>query len=264
MTVFLNFREDAAGGSNWKSVGMSSLYFNPELAPDVAIGDTAVIVGAEARHAVTVGRARIGERLSIGNTAGLIVSGTVTIAEPVELAITVDDVTSTAATTPRIWLAQALAKGDRDELAIQAATELGVDGVIPWAAARSVSRWEGAKIAKGEERWRSIVREAAKQSIRAWVPEVGPLTSTKQLAALTTSAHVIVLDPLASDPLTSLPTDDRDIILVVGPEGGIAPQEFETLYASGAVGARLGSSILRTSTAGPAAIAVLSAKLGRW
>jgi 16S rRNA (uracil1498-N3)-methyltransferase len=107
------------------------------------------------------------------------------------------------------------------------------------------------------------VREASKQSVRPWLPEVSPLVSTRQLAALATDAQLIVLDPLADRALTEF-TPTKDVVLVVGPEGGIAPSEFELLYAAGAVGARLGSTVLRTSTAGPAAIAVLSAKLGRW
>jgi 16S rRNA (uracil1498-N3)-methyltransferase len=241
---------------------MSSLYLNPDLEPSV--GGTASITGAEARHAVTVGRARTGEQLAISDGSGLVASGTVTTATATELVIAVEAVDRVPRPAPAIWLAQALAKGDRDELAIQAATELGVDGVIPWAAARSVSRWEGAKVAKGQERWSAVVREATKQSVRAWLPEVSPLVSTKQLAALGGTARLVVLDPLSGTSLTALAMDARDVILVVGPEGGIAPSEFEILYRAGATGARLGAGILRTSTAGPAAIAVLSAKLGRW
>ena len=163
-----------------------------------------------------------------------------------------------------IFLAQALAKGDRDELAVQAATELGVDGVIPWTAARSISRWEGAKVAKGHDRWSAIVREATKQSIRAWLPDVLDLASTNQLSRLAGEVRMLVLEPTADLALSALEADDRDIVLVVGPEGGIAPTELATLTAAGATLVRLGDTVLRTSTAGPAAIAVLNAKLGRW
>jgi 16S rRNA (uracil1498-N3)-methyltransferase len=260
---------------------MAHFYLN-ELFSDAVIGGTASITGAEARHAVTVGRTRVGEQLAIGNGAGLIATGVVVAADATELVIEVETVDLSPRASPAIWLAQALAKGDRDELAIQAATELGADGVIPWAASRSVSRWEGAKVGKGQERWSAIVREASKQSVRAWLPEVGALVGTKQLASLASTAQVIVLDPLASDSLSQFAptfartdisdsqasTPDaqqlRDVVLVVGPEGGIAPHELELLYDAGATGARLGATILRTSTAGPAAIAVLNAKLGRW
>jgi 16S rRNA (uracil1498-N3)-methyltransferase len=247
---------------------MANQYLSEELAVP-AVGEVAVVTGAEARHAVTVSRLAAGETVRVGNGHGLVARGVVTQVAPAEFRFEVQELEVTDRQVPAIWLAQALAKGDRDELAIQAATELGVDGVIPWAAARSVSRWEGAKVAKGQERWSAIVREATKQSVRAWLPEVAPLVSTKQLASLAATAQLVVLDPESQVPLTSAQTDReesdlRDIVLVVGPEGGIAPAELEALYAAGALGARLGSTILRTSTAGPAAIAVLSAKLGRW
>ena len=229
-------------------------------------GAIVAVGGAEARHAVTVSRVRPGERLRLGNGAGLLVAGTVLSAEAGELTLRVDDASETAAATPRIYLVQALAKGDRDELAIQAATELGVDGVIPWAAARSISKWEGPKIVKNQERWNSIVREASKQSIRAWVPEVAALTTTKHLAVLAATTRMLLLDPTAIGRLTevAVATDDRDILLVVGPEGGISPAELLLLEQAGATSVRLGDTVLRTSTAGPAAIAILNATLGRW
>jgi len=206
----------------------------------------------------------VGERLSLGDGRGTVVRGAVVEAGPGVLAIEVDEVVHEPEPTPALWLVQALAKGDRDELAIQAATELGVDAVVPWAASRSVSRWEGAKVAKGRERWATIVREAAKQSIRAWTPEVGELATTKQVAALTAGARVLVLEPDASAPLTAVVPDSRDLVLVVGPEGGIAPQELALFREAGAEIVRLGSTVLRTSTAGPAALAVLNASLHRW
>lgn len=247
---------------------MANLYLSDDLGVP-AIGDTVSVEGAEARHAVTVNRMSVGEVVTVGNGAGVVATGAVTAVASTSFVFVVNAVEIRERAVPPIWLAQALAKGDRDELAIQAATELGVDGVIPWSAARSISRWEGAKVAKGQDRWRAVVREAAKQSARAWIPEVGPLTTTKQLAALAAEAHVIVLDPTRQFPSTLTRTDiaqsdTREIVLVVGPEGGIAPNELELLYAAGATGVRLGDGILRTSTAGPAAIAVLSAKLGRW
>ncbi len=242
---------------------MANQYLSEEVGEPVA-GQLATVSGPEARHAVTVSRLAVGEVVHVGNGAGLVAHGIVTATAPGEFTFRVDTVIETPRPSPAIWLAQALAKGDRDELAIQAATELGVDGVVPWTAARSISRWEGAKVAKGQERWSAVVREATKQSARAWLPEVAPLVTTKQLAALGETAMLIVLDPLAELGLTAIQPDDRDIVLVVGPEGGIAPAEFDLLYEAGAVGARLGDGILRTSTAGPAAIAVLSAKLGRW
>jgi 16S rRNA (uracil1498-N3)-methyltransferase len=149
-------------------------------------------------------------------------------------------------------------------LAVQAATELGVDAIVPWAASRSVSRWEGPKAEKGRQRWATIVREAVKQSIRSWLPSVAPVTTTAKLPERLAGARMLLLEPTAPTPLSDLEADGRDLALVVGPEGGIAPDELEMLIAAGAEPVRLGASVLRTSTAGPAAIAVLNSMLGRW
>ncbi len=235
---------------------MASLYLNPALSV-AAVGSSVLLEDDEARHARTVARARVGERLAIGNGRGLVVEGEVVGLDPFE--VRVDAVVEHPAPSLELWLVQALAKGDRDEMAVQAATELGVSGIVPWSADRSVSRWDAGKAEKGRARWAAIVREASKQSIRAWVPDVVPVQSSKQVAAL---GPVLVLDPRAEARLTDvpLPSDGR-IHLVVGPEGGIPDHEFATL---GGTRVRLGDEVLRTSTAGPAAIAVLNARLGRW
>jgi 16S rRNA (uracil1498-N3)-methyltransferase len=234
---------------------MASLYLS-EYLESASVGDSIALDGDEAKHAVTVARTRVGERLAIGNGRGLVARGVVSSLDP--FALTVDEIRLEPPADPQLWLVQALAKGDRDELAVQAATELGVSGVIPWAAERSVSRWEGAKLEKGRLRWEAIVREASKQSIRAWMPVVEPLATTAQVSGL-------VLDPTATIALTEVPLPESGrISLVVGPEGGISPRELDLLQKQGSVRVRLGSEILRTSTAGPAAIAVLNARLGRW
>lgn len=242
---------------------MASLYLTSLIAADVASGDTVQVTGDEARHAITVARLRAGERVAVGDGAGLVVQGTVAATDGGVLSVVADAVQRDPRPSPELWLAQALAKGDRDELAVQAATELGAAGVIPWAAERSVSRWEGAKVGRGRERWASIVREASKQAIRSHVPEVAELATTTQLTAL--PGLVLVLEPTASAPLTTVPLDGAArITLVVGPEGGVAPRELAALESAGAVLVRLGPEVLRTSTAGPAALAVLNARLGRW
>jgi 16S rRNA (uracil1498-N3)-methyltransferase len=242
---------------------MASLYLNPALEPaDAELGARVNVTGDEARHAVQVARVRLGERIAIGDGAGFLVWGAVVTASPVELAIEVDEVRHDPEPEPPLWLAQALAKGDRDELAVQAATELGAAGVIPWAAERSVSRWEGAKAEKGRERWASIVREASKQAIRSRVPDVAALATTARLSML--PGRLLILDPVGEVALTEVPLGGEPITLVVGPEGGISPREFGVFEAAGAVRVRLGAEVLRTSTAGPAALAVLNARLGRW
>ncbi|MBX9471010.1 16S rRNA (uracil(1498)-N(3))-methyltransferase [Microcella sp.] len=251
---------------------MAHFYLDDSLASQLSeagreVGAIVRLRGADARHAAAVSRVRPGERLRLGDGAGLVVLGTVSSAESTEVALEVEHVERTPRPATRIHLVQALAKGDRDELAVQAATELGVDVVVPWQAARSISRWDAAKAVKGRERWTTIAREASKQSLRPWLPEVEAVAATKQLVDRLPQATMLVLDPEGDVALTELGAAALgvdDIVLVVGPEGGIAPEEFEALTTAGARRVRLGSTVLRTSTAGPAAIAVLSAALGRW
>ena len=241
---------------------MASLYLAEQL-ETAEVGATIGLAADEAKHAVTVARTRVGERLAIGNGRGLIARGTVSSLDP--FALTVDEVRVEAAPDPQLWLVQALAKGDRDELAVQAATELGADEIVPWQAARSVSRWDAAKAVKGRARWSAIVREAAKQAHRAWIPDVAPLETTTALTDRAAASLVVVLEPSAPRRLTEIALGPgRDVVLVVGPEGGIAPEELVALEQGGAVLARLGETVLRTSTAGPAALAVVSASLRRW
>ena len=244
---------------------MSNLYLREDLGETV-VGALIELNGAEAKHAVTVNRSRVGDDIRVGNGRGLVATGQIEGIEPGVVGIRVSDVRQEPEPRPRLVLVQALAKGDRDELAIQAATELGVSAIIPWAAARSVSRWEGPKKEKGRARWETIVREASKQSIRSFLPPVHPIATTTDLQKLAATARVVLLDPTASEPLSRLEpgADDRDLLLVVGPEGGISDSELALLTDAGARRARLGDTVLRTSSAGPAALAVLNVALGRW
>lgn len=227
--------------------------------------DSAQLTGEEARHAAQVSRLRVGERVAVGDGRGRVAE-----AEALEVArdrvlLRVRSLRQEAEPAPRVVLVQALAKGGRDESAIQAATELGVAAVVPWQAARSVTRWSGAKVDAGAARWASIVREAGKQSIRPWSAEVRELASTKDLEVLAASTTMLLLEPTAETRLLDVDVPlDRDLVLVVGPEGGIAPDELDRLSAAGATPVRLGPLVLRTSTAGPAALAALAAKLDLW
>ncbi|GAA2022596.1 16S rRNA (uracil(1498)-N(3))-methyltransferase [Agromyces tropicus] len=244
---------------------MSHRYLDESLdLDDVRPGARVEVTGDEARHAVAVSRLRVGERVSIGDGRGRVVEGAVTAAEPRRLEVEVDDVRDEPEPAQRLTLVQALAKGDRDELAVQAATELGVDRIVPWSATRSVSRWEGPKAEKGRVRWATIVREAVKQSLRSRIPAVEPVAATRELPVRLAGERMLLLVPGAATPLAGIRPDGRDLALVVGPEGGMDPAEIERLVEAGAEPVRLGESVLRTSTAGPAAIAVLSVALGRW
>ncbi|WP_448072366.1 16S rRNA (uracil(1498)-N(3))-methyltransferase [Georgenia yuyongxinii] len=237
-------------------------------------GAAVTVTGPEARHAATVRRMRAGEVVELVDGAGLRVAGTVTTATKDALSVAVTGVVREPAPAVRLVLAQALAKGGRDEQAVETATELGVDAVVPWQADRSVSVWTGPKVARGRQRWAAVALAAAKQSRRAWVPEVAEPASSRVLAAETArvvvgGGAVLVLHEQATTPLAAarLPVPDGDgtcVVVVVGPEGGITDAEVAALEAAGGQPVLVGPHVLRTSTAGPAALAVLAQRLGRW
>lgn len=248
---------------------MAHFYLDETLAlGGASAGDEVALTGPDARHAVTVARLRAGETVRVGDGAGTVALGRVVDAAPDRVALVLDRVDAHPAPVTRLTLVQALAKGDRDELAVQAATELGVDAIVPWQAARSVSIWKGPKAEKGRARWQAIVREASKQAIRARVPEVSAISTTRELLARAASegTTVLVLEPTATERLSALNPGElsAEVLLVVGPEGGVSPEELGALTAAGARPVLLGDTVLRTSTAGPAALAVLSTTLGRW
>ena len=161
---------------------------------------------------------------------------------------------------------QAIPKGERAELAVETMTEVGVDVIVPWAAERCVARWPADRAAKSLGRWRSAAREASKQARRPRMPEVtGAASSAGVAARIAGAAYAIVLEPGADQPLSRLPVPlSGDIVLVVGPEGGISPTEMAAFTGAGAIPARLGESVLRTSTAGAVGAAVLMTATGRW
>jgi 16S rRNA (uracil1498-N3)-methyltransferase len=230
-------------------------------------GATIHLTGDEARHAATVARLRVGERVKASNGRGTIAQVEAIEVSPTDVVAVVVDVSHHQKLSPELWLVQALAKGGRDEQALEQAVELGVARVIPWQAGRSVSVWRGDKVEKGQARWARIAHEAAKQSLQAWWPEVARLHSTDDLVSMCSEASVVVLDPDAPLPLTAvvelLPAE-KPIALVVGPEGGISDQERDKIMTSGGVAGRLGPTVLRTSTAGPVALALTLAGRGMW
>jgi len=237
----------------------------PERWGHAGVGEVVVLTGPEARHAVQVVRLGVGERVLLGDGAGRrAVSEIISVGQG-ELTARLLEVETVPGPTPRFVLVQALAKGDRDEQAIEAATELGVDEVVPWQAARSIVQWRGEKEARGRTRWEALVTAAAKQSRRSRVPVVAPLERRAALCQrISSTALALVLHEDASQPLAGVALPDfGDVVVVVGPEGGITPEELEALTSAGAMVVRLGADVLRSSTAGPAALAVISAA-SRW
>lgn len=229
-------------------------------------GPSAVLDGAEGRHAATVRRLAVGERLLLADGVGGVAACAVVGVRKEALDLEVLDVRQTAPASPRVTVVQALPKGERGELAVEMLTEAGVDEIVPWPAARCVPRWKDARGEKALARWRSTAREAGKQSRRAWLPTVTKAATTKEVCRRIEAADLaLALHEEAAVPLSGMDVPKTgEILLIVGPEGGIAPDEIAAFTAAGGVPVRLGASVLRTSTAGVAALAVVSALSGRW
>lgn len=227
--------------------------------------DLIVLGGAEGRHAATVRRVRVGEAVDLADGRGARAHCTVAGLGRDTVQLRVVSRTVEPELSPRLVLVQAIAKGDRGELAVELATEVGIDEIIPWSAERCVVQWEGVRGVKALARWQSTAREAGKQSRRAWLPVVSSRLDTPALLSRLTGATALVLHEPASAPLArvALPAAG-EVLLVVGPEGGITDRELAELVAAGGQPVRLGSSILRTSTAGAAAACVVSARTARW
>ena len=228
--------------------------------------DLVLLSGAEGRHAAAVRRLRAGERADVGDGAGLVAECVVVTHSSRGLELAVRARRELPRPEPLITVVQAIPKGDRGELAVAEMTEVGVDRILPWAAARCVPVWRAERGARSLTRWRVTAREAAKQSRRAWIPEVTELVSTADVAqVIAKAASAIVLEPDAAQSLADLsPPDWGDLVVIVGPEGGLTGEENAAFRTAGAMPRHLGPTVLRTSTAGTVAAAVLLSRSGRW
>lgn len=229
-------------------------------------GDEARLDGPEGHHSAVVRRLRAGEELRLTDGRGAVARAEVVAVGKAALEVRVADAATVPAPSPRLVVVQALTKGERGELAVEVLTEVGADLVVPWAAARSVVRWAGDRGEKSLRRWRTTAREAAKQSRRAWFPEVTDVATTEDVAGLLSGAAAAVVLHESAEVAVSdvVPPDVGDVVLVVGPEGGITDDELSTFRAAGAGAVRLGPTVLRASTAGAVAAGVLLARTPRW
>ncbi|MFG2605708.1 16S rRNA (uracil(1498)-N(3))-methyltransferase [Streptomyces sp. NPDC048514] len=232
------------------------------------VGPEFVLDGPEGRHAVSVKRLRPGEDVVLTDGHGRWAEGVVKAAEGKDRLVVgdLDPVHEEPPAAPRITVVQALPKGDRGELAVETMTEVGVDAVVPWQASRCITQWKGERGLKALGKWRATAREAGKQSRRVRFPEVADTATTRQVAALLAGADfAAVLHESGDERLATaeLPAQG-EIVLVVGPEGGVSPEELAVFTEAGAKPYVLGPTVLRTSTAGTAAAALLLGRTGRW
>jgi 16S rRNA (uracil1498-N3)-methyltransferase len=239
--------------------------FLAELA-GATVGASVRLTGPEGRHAAAVRRLTAGERVDLTDGLGALAECVVTGGGRDELTLEVRARVEQPRPEPWLTVVQALPKGDRGELAVDMLTEVGVDRIVPWQAVRCVTEWRGERGERALDKWRAHAREAGKQSRRPWFPEVAEAATSRQVAhRLGRSELALVLHEDAGEPLAGVAIPaGGEVVLVVGPEGGITDDELATFAAAGAAAVRLGPSVLRTSTAGVAAAAVVLARCGRW
>jgi 16S rRNA (uracil1498-N3)-methyltransferase len=234
------------------------------------VGELAVVEGDEGFHAATVRRIRPGEELDLGDGAGTVAHCVVEDVAKGRLTARVQDIAHADRPVPTVTVVQALPKSERAELAVELATEVGADAFVAWQAARCVARWDGGRADKGLRRWRAVARSAARQSRRPRIPAVDGVVSTRELVtdvreATAAGTTVLALHESASEPLTKVTLPQTDsLMLLIGPEGGIADDELTALSDAGAKVVRLGPTVLRTSTAAAVALGALSVLTGRW
>ena len=245
---------------------MALALFYVDALPEV--GEVAVVDGDEGFHAANVRRIRPGEELDLGDGDGTVAHCVVEDVGKGRLTAKVLDRTTVPLPSPSVTVVQALPKSDRSELAIELATEAGADAFVAWQASRCVARWESAaKVDKGLRRWGAVARSAARQSRRPYIPSVSGVVSTAELAQRVRDdgATTLVLHESATVKLTELSVAQPDsLLLIVGPEGGIADDEISALSDAGATAVRLGPTVLRTSTAAAVALGALGALSPRW
>ena len=244
---------------------MTDALFLATLEDDPRVGDEVHVTGDDGRHAAAVRRIKVGETILVSDGAGTGVRGEVTAVDRAEVTLRVQEVLRAPEGPLHLVAVQALAKGDRAELAVEVLTELGIDEIVPWTAARSVVKWVPERAERHLLRWRSTAREAAKQSRRLRVPIVGMPMSTRELALrIEQTALTLVLHEDAATPLAAvdLPTEG-EVLLVVGPEGGITPEEVALFEAAGGRAVTISDAVLRTSTAGVVALAQVQALAAR-
>jgi 16S rRNA (uracil1498-N3)-methyltransferase len=242
-------------------------HIDAEVAAGARIGDPVELSGPEGRHAVAVKRVEVGELIDLGDGAGTVLRAVVESRVGRDsLVARVQDRQVLAPPQPRIVVVQALPKGERGETAVETLTEVGVDVIVPWQAERCVARWTGEKVQRGRDKWAGAARAAGKQARRAWLPQVAPLARTSEVEELVASAAcAIVLHEDARVSLRDVAVPvDGDVVLIVGPEGGVSPDELDRLTVAGARPALLGPTVMRTSTAGTVAAAVVLSATARW
>jgi 16S rRNA (uracil1498-N3)-methyltransferase len=223
------------------------------------------VSGDEAHHAIKVLRINVGEEILVSDGAGNWVRASVENIEKKTFTAKVLERGFQPEKSPRLIVVQGLPKSDRVKDAIEILVESGVDLIIPWQADRSISKWQKDSL----DKWQSAAVAATKQSRRYRKPEIIDGLSLSQLLEIESeNSAVLVMHESATTKLSEVVTSKfagmSEIIIVVGPEGGISESELTVLEGAGAHIVGLGPEVFRSAHAGGAALSAVSALIGRW
>ncbi|WP_123039797.1 16S rRNA (uracil(1498)-N(3))-methyltransferase [Cohnella candidum] len=245
------------------------------VAPAQMSVDSVTLTGDDARHLGSVMRAKPGDEFIACDGAGRDALARIkSIDKDAILADIIQELPVTAEMAWRVSVAQSLPKGDKLETVIQKGTEAGAFAFLPFLSRRTVVQYDERKEAKRLDRWRKIAKEAAEQSHRSRVPDIEPVSSWKNLVRRFAEYDLVLLcyeeEGRAGAGLRQTLADFRGrakadapaVLLLVGPEGGFAPEEAEETSAAGAIPVGLGKRILRTETAALYALACIAYESG--
>ena len=237
------------------------------VSPEQAQQDVLCLTGEDARHIAGSLRMQPGERLTLSDGAGLMLHCEVEAAEKTAVTVRVcGREPCTSESSCAVTLFQCLPKGDKMDGIVQKSVELGAVRIVPVLSSRCISRPDGAALEKKRRRWQQIAAEAAGQSGRGRIPEVAPACRWEQAVQALSSMQygLLLFIEQQGSSLSQVPASAAEVGLLVGPEGGISPQEADCCRQAGILCVGLGPRILRTETAGPAAIAVLQYLTGNF
>lgn len=238
---------------------MLTLFFTDQINN----GSTQILEKDEAHHAIKVLRLNLGEVIKISDGVKKWVSGPIIEISKKELKISVSEKGEFEEKKPELVLVQAVTKSDRNKEMLELVIESGVDRIIPWQAERSISKWQS----DSAQKWEIGIKEACKQARQIRLPKLMPmLTTAGVVQLLTKDAQAIVFHESASEKFAQMQLNQSltSIYLIIGPEGGISPNELSVFENSGGKVVRLGETVLRSAHAGFAAISAVQTKLGRW
>ncbi len=229
----------------------------------LASGMRVTLQGSAAGHLTRVLRLRVGEALTVFNGAGGEYAASIEHAHAGRVAVAIGELRAIERESPlTLTLAQGVSRGERMDLVVQKATELGASGLAPVLAERSVVRLTAQQAERRLNHWRAIVIAACEQSGRNRLPAIASPVPLKDFLRTSDGSMRLLLSPAATATLADLPRLVSAITVLIGPEGGLAEAEQEAAVAAGFKPVRLGPRVLRTETAAIAALTLLQREFG--